>query len=81
VAINKLPLAPGIPYHTIMGDRGKGGNENRTKPVRSDGVVPYWSSHMEGAVSELVVPSNHSAHQNAQAIAEVDRILRTYAAE
>ncbi len=80
-AVQKLPLTPGIPYHTIMGDRGKGGNPDHTKPVRSDGVVPYWSSHMEGAQSELIVPSSHSAHQNAQAIQEVRRILREHAGE
>jgi hypothetical protein len=62
-----------------MGDRGKGGNKDRTKPVSSDGVVPYWSSHLGGAQSELIVPSNHSAHQNKQAIAEVARILRLHA--
>ena len=75
-AINTIPLTPGIPYHVICGDRGKGGNKDNTKPVMSDGVVPYWSSHMDGAESELIVPSDHSAHQNPQAIAEVKRILK-----
>ena len=74
-AIQKIPLTPGIPHHVISGDRGKGGNPDHTKPVRSDGIVPYWSSHMETALSEKVVPSNHSAHQNPEAIAEVERIL------
>ncbi|MBK1814537.1 alpha/beta hydrolase [Luteolibacter yonseiensis] len=68
--INTFPITPGVPYHTIMGDRGKG-----NAPKSSDGVVPYWSSHMDGAESELVVPSGHSAHQNPQAIDEVARIL------
>ncbi|MEO6741005.1 MAG: alpha/beta fold hydrolase [Chthoniobacteraceae bacterium] len=75
-AINTLPITPGIPYHSIMGDRGKGGNKDHTKPVSSDGFVPYWSSHLDGAKSELIVPSGHSAHQNVQAIEEVRRILR-----
>jgi pimeloyl-ACP methyl ester carboxylesterase len=70
IAINKIPITPGIPYHTIMGDRGKG-----DAPNSSDGVVPYWSSHMEGAQSELIVPSGHGAHQNPKAIQEVRRIL------
>ena len=69
-AINTIPITPGIPYHTIMGDRGRGDTPNS-----SDGVVPYWSSHMDGAKSELIVPSAHPAHQNPQAIAEVHRIL------
>lgn len=78
-AIQTMPITPGIPYHVISGDRGKGGNRDRTAPVMSDGIVPYWSSHMDGAQSELVVPSSHSVHQNPQAIAEVKRILKTYA--
>jgi len=77
--INTLPVANDVPYHTIMGDRGKGGNLDKTKPVRSDGVVPYWSSHMPGAKSELVVPSGHSAHKHPQAIEEVRRILHLHA--
>jgi len=70
IAINTIPITPGIPYHTIMGDRGKG-----DAPNSSDGVVPYWSSHMDGAKSELIVPSGHGAHQNPKAIQEVRRIL------
>jgi pimeloyl-ACP methyl ester carboxylesterase len=69
--INSIPIMPGIPYHTIIGDRGRGDSPNS-----SDGVVPYWSSHMEGAVSEYIVPSGHGAHQNPQAFAEVARILK-----
>src|SRR6202011_6198115 len=69
-AINTIPITPGIPDHTIMGDRGRG-----DAPNSSDGVVPYWSSHVDGAKSELIVPSGPPAHQNAQAIAEVNRIL------
>jgi pimeloyl-ACP methyl ester carboxylesterase len=78
-AIQTIPLTPGIPYHVISGDRGKGGNKDKTKPVMADGIVPYWSSHLDGAESELVVPSSHSAHQNPQAIAEVKRILKLHA--
>ena len=75
-AIDTIPVTEtGIPFHSIIGDRGKGGNADRTSPVRSDGIVPYWSSHLEGAQSELIVPSNHSAHQHPAAIAEVRRIL------
>jgi pimeloyl-ACP methyl ester carboxylesterase len=79
LALQKIPVTPGIPHHVICGDRGKGGNRDKTKPVMSDGVVPYWSSHMDTAESELIVPSDHSAHQHAQAIAEVERILKLLA--
>ena len=50
-ALATVPLTPGIPYHVICGDRGKGGNKDYTKPICSDGVVPYWSSHLDGAVN------------------------------
>ncbi|HEY3901708.1 MAG TPA: alpha/beta hydrolase [Chthoniobacter sp.] len=73
-AVNTLPLTPGVPYDTIIGDRGRGDSPNS-----SDGVVPYWSSHMDGAQSEHIVPSNHSAHQNPQAIADVLQILKAHA--
>jgi pimeloyl-ACP methyl ester carboxylesterase len=71
--INEIPPTPGIPFHTIEGDRGRG-----DAPNSSDGVVPYWSSHFKGAESELIVPSNHSAPRNAMAIAEVRRILKAH---
>jgi pimeloyl-ACP methyl ester carboxylesterase len=70
-AVNKLPIARGIPYHSIMGDRGRGDTPNS-----SDGVVPYWSSHLPGAQSELIVNSDHGAQYNPQAIREVERILK-----
>jgi pimeloyl-ACP methyl ester carboxylesterase len=70
-AVNKLPITRGIPYHSIMGDRGRGDTPNS-----SDGVVPYWSSHLEGARSELIVNSDHGAQYNPQAIREVARILK-----
>lgn len=78
-AVHQQPLVSGVPYHVIVGDRGQGGHRDQTAPCCSDGIVPYWSSHLPGAQSELVVPSSHSAHQNAQAIAEVKRILRLHA--
>jgi pimeloyl-ACP methyl ester carboxylesterase/predicted GNAT family acetyltransferase len=71
VAINKIPITKGIPYHSIMGDRGRGDTPNS-----SDGVVAYWSSHLDGARSEKVVPCNHSSPLNPEAIAEVHRILK-----
>ncbi len=73
-AVNTLPITPGVPYNTIIGDRGRGDSPNS-----SDGVVPYWSSHMKGAETEHIVPSDHSAHQDPRAIAEVLRILKSNA--
>ena len=73
--INKIPTTPGVPYNSVIGDRGKGGNLDHTPPESTDGIVPYWSSHIDGAESEVIVPSGHWSNQNPQAIAEVRRIL------
>jgi pimeloyl-ACP methyl ester carboxylesterase len=70
-AVDRLPMTRGIPYHSIMGDRGRGNTPNS-----SDGIVPYWSSHVDGAQSELIVDSGHDAQTNPEAIHEVARILK-----
>jgi pimeloyl-ACP methyl ester carboxylesterase len=73
--MNALPMAKRIPYHSIIGDRGRGDTPNS-----SDGVVPYWSSHLDRAESEKIVPSGHGAEHSAQGIAEVLRILHEHIA-
>ena len=72
-AIDRLPIANGVRYHTITGDRGRGNSPNS-----SDGFVPYSSSHLEGASSELIVPSGHRAHRHPLGIREVLRIVRSH---
>jgi pimeloyl-ACP methyl ester carboxylesterase len=72
-SILALPLRPGLPTHSIVGDQGKGDS-----PHSSDGVVPYWSSFMEGAASEKIVPSGHGAHENPEGIQELRRILQLH---
>jgi triacylglycerol esterase/lipase EstA (alpha/beta hydrolase family) len=61
------------PYHSIIGDRGKGDSPNST-----DGVVPYWSSHLAGAKSERIVPGPHASCELPQTIKELDRILELH---
>jgi len=70
-AILNLPMKKGVPYHSIIGDRGKGDT-----PESSDGVVPYWSSHLDGAASEKIVPSGHGSNENPEGIEEFRRILQ-----
>ena len=69
--LNSVPMT--VPYHSIIGDRGKGDSPNST-----DGVVPYWSSHLDKAQSELIVPGPHGSTGLPQTIAELDRILRLH---
>jgi triacylglycerol esterase/lipase EstA (alpha/beta hydrolase family) len=67
--VNGAPIS--VPYHSIIGDRGRGDSPNS-----SDGVVAYWSSHLDGAQSECIVPGPHGSCELPQTIAELDRILR-----
>jgi hypothetical protein len=67
--LDTLPIQ--APYHTIVGDRGRGDTPNS-----SDGVVAYWSSHLTGAKSELVVPGPHGSYALPQTVGELKRILR-----
>jgi pimeloyl-ACP methyl ester carboxylesterase len=71
LALSKLPVSRQIPFHTIEGDRGRG-----DAPNSNDGMVAYWSSHLDGAASEIVIPSGHAAQVHPAGIAEVRRILR-----
>ncbi len=70
LAVSKLPMSEDVPYHSIIGYDGK-----EPLPDGGDGVVPYLSAHLEGAMSELVVSSGHSAQQTEPAIVEMRRIL------
>jgi hypothetical protein len=69
--VNSAPIT--TPYHSIIGDRGKGDSPNRT-----DGVVPYWSSHIDGVKSECIVPGPHGSCDLPQTITELDRILKLH---
>lgn len=62
---------PTVPTHSIIGDRGRGNGL-----AGSDGVVPYTSSHLASAESELVVPTGHGGFDNPQSVAELKRIIR-----
>lgn len=73
IALSSMPLPRNITFHSIIGDRGKGDMLHS-----SDGVVPYWSSHVSPVASELIVPSNHGVPDNAEAAAEVKRILKLH---
>ena len=64
------------PYHTILGDRGKGDGPNS-----SDGVVKYWSSHLKAAESEKVVPGPHGSCELPETLEELRRILRLHLEE
>jgi pimeloyl-ACP methyl ester carboxylesterase len=72
-ALSELSIDADVPFHSIIGDQGIGNGEEGT-----DGVVTYKSAHLEGAESELIVPTNHGAHLHPLAILELKRILKLH---
>jgi len=71
-----IPVADGVPYHSIIAVQGDGPPEEG-----NDGVVAYRSAHLDGATSELVVRSSHSTQSEPATIQEVRRILHVHGAE
>lgn len=63
-----------IPYHSILGNQSNTPEYEKT----SDGIVPYWSSHLEGAVSETIIHGGHSIHEKPETILQLRRILREH---
>lgn len=61
-----------VPTHSVIGDRGK----NNT-PKSSDGVVPYWSSHISWG-TEKIVPADHSVQDAPETAEEMKRILKEH---
>jgi pimeloyl-ACP methyl ester carboxylesterase len=71
LALGDCVWNPAVPVHSIIGDMWTAGSTNGT-----DGVVAYWSSHVNGAKSEIVVQADHLAlHKKNSSITEVRRIL------
>jgi hypothetical protein len=72
--LNDVPIP--VPYHSIIGQIGH-------KPLQdsSDGAVPYWSAHLEGAKSEKIVPCWHGCVERPEVVQEVVRVLREHLQE
>jgi triacylglycerol esterase/lipase EstA (alpha/beta hydrolase family) len=70
-AAANIPISQGVKYHSIIARVSADGALEDT----NDGLVPYRSSHLSGAVSEKVIVSGHSVQETASAILELRRIL------
>lgn len=66
-ALDKIPTAPGVPYHTIAYFLGG--------QIPFDLLVPYDSAHLEGAASEAIFSGTHVSQQSLETSNEVRRIL------
>ncbi len=62
-----------VPTHSIIGDQGDG-----DCPRCTDGVVPYWSSHISWG-TETIVPSDHSVQDAPETALDMKRLLGDYA--
>ena len=71
LAAATLPIPPRVRYHTIIAQR----DPALPLAASNDGLVPYCSAHLAGAVSEKVIESGHSVQETAEAILEIRRIL------
>ena len=72
ITMAKTEVVP--PCHSIIGNRGLPGPLAQS----SDGIVPYWSSHLSYARSEVIVPGPHSCYDYPQSIVELKRILHLH---
>lgn len=64
----------GLVFHSIMGNITKSDDPN----VITDGIVPYKSAHLDGAVSEKIFTGGHSIQETPEAVLELRRILRQH---
>jgi hypothetical protein len=70
-----LPVSERVTMHSIIGRAKK----NKPLEKSSDGVVPYWSSHLEDVASEFIVHANHGGvPESPDAINELGRILHLH---
>ncbi|MGW8257368.1 MAG: hypothetical protein ACWGMZ_07790, partial [Thermoguttaceae bacterium] len=77
----RSPHLPGVKYHNIIGVVPSQWWLSAIAK-QSDGVVSKQSAHLDEAVSEIVVPADHTTVQtNPAAILEVRRILLEHLSE
>ena len=76
ISMNEVPIR--VPFHSII---GVAGHPKAPLEKTSDTVVPYWSSHLNAALSETIVPYPHTAmFVKPEATDEIKRILRLHLA-
>jgi len=85
-ALAGKPAPEGVVYHSVVGVAPRSSTTVLAQAVaweyeeKGDGVVPYNSAHLQQAVSEVVVPAEHTViHDHPLAIQEVRRILLEHA--
>jgi hypothetical protein len=61
----------GVPFHSIISIR-------HPEDFRqgSDDVVPYWSAHLDGSISETIVPYTHGCVERPETVQAIMKILK-----
>lgn len=67
----------GMKFHSIIGNS----SDSTIKDLMSDGIVPYNSAHLQGAISEKIIKGGHSIQETPEAVLELRRILRLHLKE
>ncbi|MBB5444857.1 pimeloyl-ACP methyl ester carboxylesterase [Paraburkholderia sp. WSM4177] len=70
-ATSQLPISAEVCFHSIIARR----RENGPLEDSDDGVVPYRSAHLVGALSEKVIVAGHGVQETPRAILEIRRIF------
>lgn len=73
-----VQIKDGIHYHSIMANNTKHPTADTVSDFISDGIVPYTSSHLPKADSEIVITGGHSIHENPQTILHLRKILHDH---
>ena len=74
--IRDIPIPEKVLHHSVIGVQ-----DSDVGPGSTDGIVPYESSHLPTAASEMLVPEGHSCLDHPFTIAEVKRILLSHLEE
>ena len=86
-----IEIDKNVHYYNIMGNHAKKSSNPTNQDINSlttlekmrmtnlsDGIVPYKSSHLDGAVREIILKGNHSLHENPQTVKELRKILHEH---
>ncbi|MDO4897388.1 MAG: alpha/beta hydrolase [Moraxella sp.] len=78
-----IQINDNVRYHTIIGDSQGLYEKNPDQLVQfanqmTDGIVPYHSSHLDGAMSETIITGKHNIHENPKTIRQLRKILHDH---
>lgn len=78
-----IDITPNVHYHTIVGDSDGLYEKNpdhldKYASTMTDGIVPYQSSHLDGASSETIITGKHNIHENPKTIRQLRKILHEH---